>query len=161
MPRQAKLRKKNGYWMAKSGGKEIYFGRVDEVPFKDAMRVFADHLKSLDDRPNCRAIVTCKEVCDRHLDWVEKHRSQDSYKQRRHFLERWCEFEVGRSGRRIKIGDLAYNQITQGDLEAWIEALAEEKLGKTTQRAAQTAIKACWNVSAHHNHWQPGLELDR
>lgn len=106
MPRPVKLRKKNGDWMTKAGGKEIHFGRIDEVPFKKAKRAFADHLKTLDDRPNRRAIVTCTEVCDRHLDWVEKHRSQDTYKQRRHFLERWCDFEVGQSGRRIKIGDL-------------------------------------------------------
>lgn len=33
-------------------------------------------------------------------------------------------------------------------METWIETLAEEKLGKSTQRAAQTTIKACWNWAA-------------
>ena len=149
MPRPAKLRKKNGYWMTKAGGKEVYFGRVDEVPYKTAQKAFADHLKNLDDRPNRQVVVTCLEVCDRHLDWVQKNRSVDTYKQRRHFLERWCDFEVGRArADGPTIGDLPYNQVTQNDLTDWIENLADVKLGKTTQRAAQTAIKACWNWAA-------------
>src|ERR1700736_4741461 len=47
--RQAKLRKKNGYWMTKAGGSEIYFGKVDIVPYADARRLFVDHLKAIAD----------------------------------------------------------------------------------------------------------------
>ena len=95
MARPPKLRKKNGYWMTKAGGTETYFGKVAKTPHADARRLFLDHLQSLSDgKPKRRAAITAEILCDRHLDWLGKNRSEDLYKQRRYLLSMWCDFEV-------------------------------------------------------------------
>src|SRR5580704_11297356 len=112
MPRPPKLRKKNGYWMTKAGGSETYFGKVADVPYDQAREKFREHLGTVrSDRPR-KVVVTCDEVCDRHLDWLVKNRSQDLYKQRRTYLSQWCNFVVGQGSHRCRVGDLPYNQVT-------------------------------------------------
>src|SRR3954469_21945462 len=92
MARQAKLRKKNGYWMTKAGGAETYFGKAADLPYADARRLFLDHLKAVADgrRPR-RAALTAEVLCDRHLDWLRDNRSGDLYKQRQYLLSMWCD----------------------------------------------------------------------
>ena len=148
MPRPAKLRKKNGYWMTKAGGTEKYFGKVADVAYADARKAYSQHLDGLGETRTVAAVLTCLEICDRHLEWIQKHRSIALYKQRKHFLEHWCEFEVGKASARTKIGDLPYTQVTQAELEAWLDQLVVDKLSQSTRRAAQTAVKACWNWAA-------------
>lgn len=145
--------------MTKAGGTEKYFGKSDQVPFKTAQQAFLEHLRSLAGQPTSRAVITCLEVCDRHLDWVQRHRSQPTYKQRQHFLQRWCEFEMVRNGTRYTIGEMAYTQVNVEDFQSWLDALADVGLDKSTQRAAQTAVKACWNWAAMESSWSVSQDL--
>jgi len=140
MPRQAKLRRKNGYWMTKAGGSETYFGKVRDVPHADARRLFLDHLKNVS-TPRKSAIST-EVLCDLHLDWLQKNRSQDLYKQRQYLLSKWCDFEVGQGANRRPIADIIARQIHADDLLAWKQDLLEKKLGETTIQHALAAVKS-------------------
>jgi integrase len=149
MPRSPKLRKKNGYWMTKAGGQEKYFGLAANVTYADARKAYLEHLKRVGQTGSRRHVVTCLEVCDLHLDWVQKNRSDALYKQRKHFLDRWCDFNVAKGGRSALVRDLPYTQISQENLEEWLDhLLAVGELGMTSRSSAQTAVKACWNWAA-------------
>ncbi len=150
MPRQPKLRKKNGYWMTKAGGTETYFGKVRDVPHADARRLFLDHLKTVSG-PRQTA-VSAEVLCDLHLDWLQKNRSEDLYKQRQYLLSKWCDFEIGQGANRRPIADIAARQIQADDLLAWKQNLLSKKLGETTIQHALAAVKSCWYWGARHGH---------
>lgn len=75
MPCQPKLRKKKVgnlvYWFTKAGGK-TYFGNVDEVLFKEARRLFSDHVKKLleSDRASKGRSLTPGQLMDLFLEWI-------------------------------------------------------------------------------------------
>jgi integrase len=167
MPRPPKLRKKNGYWMTKAGGIEKYFGHASTLSYSEARKTFAAHLKGLDSPGNRREIVSCLEVCDRHLDWVKRHRSDALYRQRKHFLDRWCNFQVPRRGAQMLVRDVPYSLVSEEDLQAWLDDLRGKQLGPSTIRSAQTAVKACWNWAAKNKEgpmpkdYRPFLEMPK
>jgi len=146
MPRAPKLRKKNGYWMTKAGGGETYFGKVTEVVFKDARDAFLAHVKA-SGTSRKMAVVTIEVVCDLHLEWVAKERSLALYKQRKYFLDRWCDFEVRQGSRSVLLRDLPYNRVGKDVLIAWKDHLLQS-VGKSTVSSAVRAIKATWNWAA-------------
>ena len=48
MPRAPKLGMVNSYWCSKAGDQsDVYFGKVGEVPFKEAKRAFYNYLARL------------------------------------------------------------------------------------------------------------------
>ncbi|OAI45575.1 hypothetical protein AYO44_12805 [Planctomycetaceae bacterium SCGC AG-212-F19] len=150
MARQPKLRKKNGYWMTKAGGSETYFGKVRDLPHAEARRLFLDHLKAVS-RPQ-KTAISSEVLCDLHLDWLEKERSEDLYKQRQYLLSKWCDFEVGNGVNRRPIADIAARQLHANDLLAWKQELLDKKLGETTIQHALAAVKSCWYWGARHGH---------
>jgi integrase len=153
MARPPKLRKKNGYWMTKAGGTETYFGKVSKIPYADARRLFLEHLQSLSDgEPKRRAALTAEILCDRHLDWLEKNRSADLYKQRQYLLSMWCDFEVGRGRDRAPVAELAAVRVTADHLLAWKDYLYAQDFGDTTVQHALAAVKSCWYWGARHDH---------
>lgn len=153
MARPAKLRKKNGYWMTKAGGSETYLGKIADVSYTDARRLFLDHLKSTTDQRRTRKAALSSEVlCDLHLDWLQKERSRDLYKQRQYLLSKWCDFEVGTGANRAAIGDVAAIRVTAEDLLAWKDHLAGQQLSSTTIQHALAAVKSCWYWGATHGH---------
>ena len=90
MARQPKLRKKSVgryvYWFTKTGG-DTNFGRVDEVPHQQAQKLFADHLSRIfaAEKDSKRQFLTVGELMDLFLDWVQKNRSEDTYRTRRNY----------------------------------------------------------------------------
>ena len=84
LPREAKLRKKKigkvAYWFTKAGG-DTYFGRVDVVPYKEARKLFQNHVGSLSEDQNNSKVrgLTAGELMDVFLDWIEHHRSDRTY----------------------------------------------------------------------------------
>jgi integrase len=153
MARPPKLRKKNGYWMTKAGGCETYFGKVAVVPFKDARLLFLEHLKNTaGHRQKRTAAISSEMLCDLHLDWLQKNRSEDLYKQRQYLLSKWCDFEVGKGANRVAIGDAAAVHVSADDLLAWKDHLQNKKLSETTVQHALAAVKSCWYWGASHNH---------
>jgi len=156
MARQAKLRKKNGYWMTKAGGREAYFGKVKDVAHADARRLFLDHLKNISVRR--KAAISSEVLCDLHLDWLQKERSEDLYKQRQYLLSKWCNFEVGKGANRVAIANVAAVQIDAADLLAWKQDLLDKKLGETTIQHGLAAVKSCWYWGAKHGHLPEGFK---
>jgi integrase len=153
MARQPKLRKKNGYWMTKAGGTETYFGKVGNILYVDARRLFLDHLKAAAERKQQRrAAITAEVLCDLHLDWLQKNRSADLYKQRRYLLSKWCDFEIGQGRDRQAVGDTAAVQVLADHLVAWKQHLYERKLGDATVQHGLAAVKSCWYWGARHGH---------
>lgn len=152
MPRPSKLRKKNGYWMTKAGGKETYFGKVSDVPYADARDQFREHLGSIGDKRTRKVAVTCDEVCDRHLDWLLNNRSKALYSQRRTYLTQWCNFVVGQGSHRSRIGDLSYTQVNAKDLLSWRRSLqASDTLEDASVEVAISAVKSCWKWAADND----------
>jgi integrase len=159
MARPPKLRKKNGYWMTKAGGTETYFGKVAALPYRDARRLFLDHLKNAAEHPQKRRPAMATEVlCDLHLDWLRKNRSEDLYKQRQYLLSKWCDFPVGNGAKRVAVGDVAAVQIKAEDLLAWKDHLQQQGLGETTVQHALAAVKSCWYWAANHGHLPEGYK---
>lgn len=80
MPRQPKLRKKKvgtaSYWYTEAGG-PTYFGKVDDVSYLNAKKLFADHTQSLLDEKKDAKLngFTAGDLLDLFLDWIKKHRS--------------------------------------------------------------------------------------
>jgi hypothetical protein len=94
LPRQVKLRKKtvgkSVHWCTKAGG-DTYFVTVEEVPYKDARKLFADHLIKLQGEQvgNKGGALTAGELMDLFLDWVEKHRGDRTYSTRKTYCSRF------------------------------------------------------------------------
>ena len=82
MPRPATLRRYKGYWFTQSGSRQgTYFGRVDEVPYKEAKRRFGTYLsaqgyEAKQQRLPTRSVV---EICNAHLQFVKENRSDALY----------------------------------------------------------------------------------
>jgi integrase len=161
MPRQAKLRKKNGYWFTKAGGPNgVYLGRVGEVTYLDAKRKFAEHLKGL--APSratpAPAGITIAELVDLFLDWVEAHRSARTYGERKHHLQRFIDFT---RGDRL-VGDTPAIEAQALDLSAFLAHVKEKyKLDPFTVDKHATSVKACFNWGSRHPspvpHLPPGF----
>lgn len=85
MPRAPKLGKVNGYWCTKVGDQlGVYFGKVGEVPFKEANRTFCKYLatRSADRKQIKLPQLSVTEIRDAHLAWVKADRSPSLFRQR-------------------------------------------------------------------------------
>jgi integrase len=151
MPRHSKLRKKkvgkSVYWYTRAGG-DTYFGNVKEVSFKDAKKLFSQHLESVLDAQQDRKSreLSAGDLMDTFLDWIEKHRSDRTYSTRKTHCNRFGKFKV----KGDKIGDRPARKVRASDLEAWLNHLSEEGHAPQTRRHAQTSIKHCWNWATKH-----------
>jgi integrase len=161
MPRQPKLRRKKigraTYWFTKAGG-DTYFGNVEMVPFADARKQFHAHLQSLagDREDSKRKGLTAGALMDLFLDWVQQHRSRDTYQTRRTYCSRFGAFQVGSS--KTRIADLPANKVKGDDLAEWLNHLeAKEGLSAQTRRHAETSIKHCWNWATRYPSPTPYL----
>jgi integrase len=159
MPRQAKLRKKkvgkSVYWFTKAGG-DTYFGSVTDVPYKEARRLFSDHVKNLageDGTSKGRHGLTAGELMDLFLDWIKKNRCEQTYTTRKNYCSRFGAFSVKNS----RIEDLPANRVRSADLEAFLEQLTEEGLGAQTRLHAETSVRHCWNWATKHPSPTPYL----
>jgi hypothetical protein len=103
------------------------FGKISNIPYAEARKLFLDHLKNVSEGPQQRkAAISCEVLCDLHLDWLQKNRSKDFYKQRQYLLSKWCDFEVGQGTNRMAIGDMAAIKLAAEDLLAWKEQLQKQ-----------------------------------
>jgi integrase len=156
--RHPKLRKKkvgkSVYWFTKTGG-DTYFGNVEEVSYKDARRLFNQHLDSVVDAQHDHKshALSAGDLMDLFLDWIEKHRSERTYCTRKTHCNRFGKFKI----KGVKIGDLPARKVRGADLEAWLEHLETEGRSAQTRRHAQTSIKHCWNWATKHPSPTPYL----
>lgn len=164
MPRKATLRKHQGYWFTQAGSRQgTYFGRVDDVPYREARRLFGEFLASLKHQALQFTLPdrSVAEVCDSHLQWVKLQRSDALYKQRKCLLNAFCNYRVGEFGGeklpgagRI-IGQLRAKIITRRHVEAYLQhrrttnsVKTGKPLGDKGLRSIVVALKATWNWAA-------------
>jgi len=156
--RQAKLRKKtvgkSVYWFTKAGG-DTYFGTVQDVPYKQARKLFAAHVQSLADekKDNKGWRQTAGDLMDLFLEWIKKHRSSSTYTTRRIYCSRFGDFKVGTS----KIADLPAAKVQASDLETFLDHLKDEGLETQTRLHAETSVRHCWNWATKHPSPTPYL----
>jgi integrase len=162
MPRQAKLGKKNGHWFTKAGNPSgVYFGRVGEVTYQDAKRKFADYLKGLApvrSAAPAAAVLTTAELVDLFLDWVQAHRSDRTYDERKRHLQRFIDFK---RGERV-VGVIPAVEMQATDLTAFLADLKQRlKLDPFTVDKHATSIKAAFHWGCKHPspvpHLPPGF----
>jgi site-specific recombinase XerD len=152
MPREAKLRKKTikacSYWYTDAGG-PTYFGRVDDVSYKDARQQFRDHLKSLDESAPHRKgrRLTAGDLVELFLEWVQQHRSKQSYATRRIYCSKFTSLKI-RGGAHLE--DVPASKVTSSDLEAFLAHLGNAGLSDQTIRHAETSVRHCWNWGTKH-----------
>lgn len=149
MARQAKLRKKtvgkSVYWFTKAGG-DTYFGTVEDVPYKEARKLFAAHVQSLSEEKKDSKYLTAGTLMETFLAWVKKHRSSSTYTTRRIYCSRFGDCKVGG----IKIADLPAEKVQASDLEAFLDHLEGEGLERQTRLHAETSVRHCWNWATKH-----------
>lgn len=160
MPRQPKLRKKqvgqSAYWFTEAGG-DTYFGNIDEVTYKAASKLFADHLLRIrsEESANKKQGRSTGELMDLFLEWVQTRRDRQTYSTRRTYCSRFGAFKVGTG--KVKIGFLPADKVRGEDLENWLASLKEEGLGPQTRLHAETSIRHCWNWATKHPSATPYL----
>lgn len=145
MPQQPKLRRKKvgkqEYWVTATGGGSLtYFGNVKETSFEVARKKFREHLTSLSEGTRADNVLTCADLIEQFLAWVEEHRSDATFDQRRRDCNRFGNFKV--RGRRVF--DLPATAIRSDDLKAWLKG-CEAKDEQRTLRHRDTSIRHCWN----------------
>lgn len=160
MPRQPKLRKKkvgaSVYWFTKAGG-DTYFGRVADVSYSEARKLFNNHVQILaeNERTTNSKGLTAGDLVVLFLDWIKKKRSRQTFTTRKLYCTRFANFEVSPGTR---IADLPANKVRGQDLEAWLDHLEEDLgLGLQTRRHAETSVKHCWNWATKHPSPTPYL----
>lgn len=79
--------------------------------------------------------ITVRDLCDKFLDWVELHRSPDTYDDYRDWLNRWQKLH----------GQKRAWDIRSLDLEDWKAELAKENPSPWTVNHAVVAVKTCWS----------------
>ncbi len=127
MPQAAELRRKKGYWYTEEGGQPVYFGRLDEMTYRDARRAFRDHLRTCEEtrKPRKRPpSVTVLELCNRYLDWCRDHQSTSVYQSRKSILRFSCNHLVAGPelhGVGQQIGELPAEQVRRKHLEEHVE----------------------------------------
>ena len=158
MPQHAKLRKKNvgnaTYWYTEAGG-PTYLGNVEDIPYRQAKKLFADHTQSLLDEKKDAKLngFTAGDLLDLFLDWIKKHRSHSTWTTRRIYCERFVNFKVANA----QIGRLPANKVTASDLEAFLDRMKEEGFDPQTLLHAETSIRHCWNWATKHPSPTPYL----
>lgn len=153
MPRPATLRQKNGYWFTEAGGKARYFGRVDEVSHKEALRRFHRALSEPDDllpaSPGIalgREKVTVRELADAFLEWVETNRSPKNHIERRRHLARW----VRRYGR------LVAAETTGSHLTGFLASL--KGYADDYRHKHEVSVRACYRWGERHGLLPAGFK---
>jgi len=161
MPRQAKLNKKNGHWYTKAGNPNgVYFGKVGDVTYQEAKDKFADYLKALAPARMARVVasISTAELTDLFLDWIQSHRSDRTFDERKRHLQRFVNF--ARNGRLI--GEIPALEMQSADLSAFLaDAQDRYKLDAFTTDKHATSIKAAFYWGARHpspvTHLAPGF----
>jgi hypothetical protein len=92
---------------------------------------------------------------DLFLEWVQKHRDEQTYATRKNYCSRFAAFKVGT--RKGRIADLPADKVRGEDLEAWLVLLEEEGLGSQTRLHAETSVRVAWNWARKHPSPTPYL----
>jgi hypothetical protein len=136
MPRRQKLFFHRGWWCTNVGGTrtKLAEGRANQDAAEDALLDLLNERRQHPDRKTYPQL-TVLDLCEKFLDWVELHRSPDTYDDYRDWLNRWQKLHGTRRAREIQADDL----------EEWKQALAKQDLSPWTINHALVAVKTCWS----------------
>ncbi len=151
MPRQPKLRIKNGSWATNANGGKC-FGPCSTVSKTKATKLFHEFMATAN-TPTIIAsnTLTVDSLCDGYLYWVSKNRSSATLKNNTYNLNRFCNFKI--DGERI--GDMLADKITVSIIKNFLSTIVsnddnKNKIRKTSiffSNKILTTIKTCWNWS--------------
>lgn len=179
--RQPKLRKKkvgkHTYWYTEANG-GVYFGKVGEVPYKDAKHHFGEHIKQKQASVE-NEVLTVGQLFSLFLTWVKENRSEAQYQRRKRDCSRFARFVF--QGQRL--ADIPAIEVTGAMLEAWRTNMKSEqeegiegendrdKRGLDPQSLlhAETSIRHAFNWASKHNsphtlladHFRPFSGIER
>jgi integrase len=136
MPRRPKPFFHRGWWCSNVGGSrtKLAQGWENKSAAEDALLDLLNEQRQHPDRKTYPQL-TVLDLCEKFLDWVELHRSEDTYDDYRDWLNRWQKLH----------GTTRAREIQADDLEAWKQALAKQELSPWTINHAIVAVKTCWS----------------
>lgn len=148
MPRSAKLRNKGGFWASDAGGKTRYFGKVDEVPYVEALRRFREFLAvpPLAVVGDAAVPVTVAELIGLFLAWVKAQRGDKAFEERSRHLARF--------GRLF--GGVVARDAKGRHLEKFIEALWARGCSPDYVHKHVVSVKAMYNRGVRMG-WIPAV----
>lgn len=136
-PNKPWFRKANKTWYIWFDGRQVNLGKNKKVAFQQFHELMA--------QPREQRIVpktqnlSVPEVVDYFLEWVERHRSPETYEWYRHRLERLCQ----------KYSDLAADQLKPYHVEEWV---SQYEIAVTTKRNYYRSIKRCYKWANRQGH---------
>lgn len=161
--RQPKLRKKKVgkhiYWYPEANG-GAYFGKVGEVPYKEAKHHFGEHIKQKQ-APIDDEVLTVGQLFSSFLAWVKENRSDAQYQRRKRDCSRFARFVF--EGQRL--AELPASDVTGAMLEAWRANMRSKKeeviegendrdkrgLDPQSLLHAETSIRHAFNWASKHD----------
>jgi integrase len=156
MPRRAKPFFHRGWWCTNVGGirTKLAQGRENKNAAEDALLDLLNERRQHPDRKTYPQL-TVQDMCEKFLDWVELHRSPDTYADYRVWLKKWVKLQGSQRAR----------EIHALDLEEWKAALVKQKLSACTVNHAIISVKTCWSWAVKndllpHNPLQKVQKLD-
>jgi integrase len=104
---------------------------------KQAEQAFHEMLAAADFAPEGKTVqqLAVWETCDKFLEWVEIHRSKETFKDYHFWLTRWVKLHGKRPARDIR----------PLDLEHWKAALVKSGKKPSTVNHAIISVQTCWN----------------
>ena len=136
MPRRPKPFFHRGWWCTNVGGSrtKLAQGRENKNAAEDALLDLLNERRQHPDRKTYPQL-TVLGLCEKFLDWVELHRSPDTYDDYRDWLNQWVKRHGARRAR----------EIHALDLEEWKAALVQPGVSPWTVNHAVIAVKTCWS----------------
>jgi integrase len=136
VPRRPKPFFHRSWWKTNVGAQQTRLakGRENKAAAEDALIELLNERRQHPDRktyPN----LTVLDLCEKFLDWVELHRSPDTYDDYRDWLNQWVKLQGSKRARDIR----------SLDLEEWKRSLAKRHLSPWTVNHAVVAVKTCWS----------------
>jgi integrase len=136
MPRRPKPFFHRGWWKTNVGQPQTKLakGRENKAAAEDALLDLLNERRQHPDRKPYPQL-TVEDIGEKFLDWVQLHRSEDTYDDYRDWLNKWVKLHGPRRVRDIRALDL----------EEWKQQLAGRGLSHWTVNHAIVAVKTCWS----------------
>ena len=136
MPRRPKPFFHRGWWCTNTGGSrtKLALGRENKNAAEDALLDLLNERRQHPDRKTYPQL-TVLDLCEKFLDWVELHRSHDTYDDYQDWLNKWVKLHGTRRAREVRALDL----------EEWKAALVQPGVSPWTVNHAVIAVKTCWS----------------
>jgi hypothetical protein len=123
------FKKARGLWYVEIDRKQIKLGSDREEAFRQYHQIM------LQPRPKTVTPTSLAAIVDAFLEWVEKHRSPETYEWYRYRLQRFCE----------RYPDICTGDLRPFHVQQWVDSYS---ISRTTKRNYVRSVKRCvkWAV---------------